>query len=111
MPDAAYISLQRLPNGLPTEAIASIAPQLAVEVLCASNTTSEMTRKRKDYFDSGVKLLWIVDPETRTIDVYTASDRSTRLHVDDSLDGGDVLYGFTASVAELFAPLGPDARG
>ncbi len=105
IPDAAYFSWDRLPGGqIPEEPIPDLAPDLAIEVLSESNTKAEMERKLKDYFFAGVRLVWLVDPEKRIVDVYTAPDKSVRLAEGQSLDGGDVLPGFSLRLEELFAP-------
>ena len=105
MPDVAFISLKRLPNGMPAEPIAPIALELAVEVLGASNTQKEMKRKRREYFKSGVQLLWVVDPDLRAVDVYTAPENPVRRQSTDLLDGGNVLPGFSVAIADLFSML------
>jgi Uma2 family endonuclease len=61
-----------------------------------------MAQKLKEYFEKGVRLVWYVRPKIRVVDVYTAADRFTRLTASLRLDGGDVLPGFSVSVAELF---------
>lgn len=105
-PDVAYISWGRIPGGrFPTEAIGGFAPDLAVEVLSISNTKAEMARKRREYFDAGVRLVWEVDPRTRTVDVYESPEHPTRLDASQSLDGGDVLPGFALPLGELFGEL------
>jgi Uma2 family endonuclease len=105
IPDCAFFAWDRLPGGqIPDEPIPDLAPDLAIEVLSESNTKEEMGRKLKDYFFAGVRLVWLVDPEKRVVDVYTAPDQSVRLAEGQSLDGGDVLPGFTLSLRELFAP-------
>jgi hypothetical protein len=59
IPDVAFIAWDRLPDGkVPTQAVPELAPSLAVEVLSASNTPAEMSRKRTEYFQSGVDLVW-----------------------------------------------------
>jgi Uma2 family endonuclease len=90
---------------MPTEAIPGLAPNLAVEVLSESNTPGEMARKRREYFAAGVQLVWLVDPRTRTVEVFTSPEQSVLLHADHTLGGGTVLPGFTLSVRELFAEL------
>ncbi len=106
LPDAAFISWQQLPKRkCPNEAIVSLIPELAVEVLSASNTRREMERKLKEYFLAGSRLVWLVDPDSRTVDVHTAPDRFTRLQEGDVLDGGDVLPGFQLPLSQLFAGL------
>jgi Uma2 family endonuclease len=106
IPDVAFISWNRLPNRrVPTEPIPDLAPDLAVEVLSAGNTPGEMARKRRDYFAAGVQLVWQVDPNARTVEVFTAPDQATVLHEMQTLEGGTVLPGFALPLHELFAEL------
>lgn len=105
-PDVSLTDWGRLPNRrVPKQPIPTLAPDLAVEVLSPSNTRPEMARKRKEYFDSGVRLVWIIDPDRRTAEVYTSADAVTPLGPGDTLTGGDVLPGFAVEVADLFADL------
>ena len=102
-PDVSFISWKRMPNReLPREAIASLAPDLAVEVLSASNTEAEMRQKLEEYFRAGGKLVWIVDPAARTVRVYTSPRRSTLLTEDDTLDGRKILPGFSLPIRQWF---------
>ena len=104
-PDVSFISAERLPGGeLPDEAIASISPDLAVEVISKGNAKKEIERKLREYFASGTRLAWVVRPKTRTVEVYTSATDKKVLRVRQSLDGGDVLPGFRLSLARLFAP-------
>ena len=112
IPDCAFFSWDRLPGKVvPDEPIPDLAPDLAVEVLSKSNTVSEMKRKLKDYFFAGVRLVWLIDPKKRIVDVYTAPDQSVRLEERQSLDGGHVLPGFALPLTELFALLGKTGNG
>jgi Uma2 family endonuclease len=104
-PDVAFFSWQRLANGrVPNKRIPSLIPDLAIEVLSASNTPLEMERKRKELFSKGTRLIWVVDPEQKTVEAFTSPEDSTVLTVGRSLDGGDVLPGFKLKLAKLFAP-------
>jgi Uma2 family endonuclease len=106
IPDVAFTNWDRLPGRrLPKEPVPLIAPNLAAEVLSSSNTPGEMKAKRKDYFDAGVELVWEIDPDTRTVAVYTSVSSPTILQQTDTLDGGRVLPGFTLPLSELFAEL------
>ncbi|WP_206291997.1 Uma2 family endonuclease [Humisphaera borealis] len=106
IPDVSFTSRERLPDGrVPTASIPSISPDLAVEVLSENNTVREMERKRSEYFQSGTRLVWIVDPMQRTVSVYTSPDQYTAYAADQSIDGGDVLPGFTLDLGSLFALL------
>jgi Uma2 family endonuclease len=110
-PDVAFFSWDRLPGRcLPSEPIPTIVPNLAIEVLSQSNTFAEMLLKRLDYFSTGVQLCWEIDPDDRTVSVYTAADAPANVLTEaDQLDGGVVLPGFTLPLRELFAEL--DRRG
>jgi Uma2 family endonuclease len=106
IPDVAYVSRGRLKGGhIPTEPVPLLVPDLAVEVLSASNTAKEMERKRQDYFESGVRLVWSVDIEARTVAVYTSPDDPQLFTELQTLDGGDVLPGFSLPLGPLFAEL------
>jgi Uma2 family endonuclease len=106
LPDVAYVSWDRIPGRqIPAEPVPNIAPDLAVEVLSQSNTRREMERKRGEYFAAGVRLVWEIDPNTRTVAVYTAPDTFVTLQQSDVLDGGSVLSGFAIPLTELFGEL------
>jgi Uma2 family endonuclease len=106
IPDVAYISWKRIPGGsVPTAPIPDLSPDLAVEVLSESNTAREMERKRREYFDSGVRLVWIVDPDARTLAVYTSPVNPLILKESDQLTGDPVLPGFGLPLKEFFAEL------
>jgi Uma2 family endonuclease len=106
IPDVSYFRWERFPGRtVPSTAFAEFAPDLAVEVLSPSNTAKEMTDKLSDYFRTGVRLVWYVDPRQRVVEVFTAVDRSIVLNESETLAGGDVLPGFSVQVSRLFAEL------
>jgi Uma2 family endonuclease len=106
IPDVAFVSWDRIPGRrMPTQPIPGLAPDLAVEVLSVGNTPGEMARKIEEYFEAGVRLVWIVDPPSRTVAVHTSARHSSVLTATASLDGGDVLAGFSLPLGELFAEL------
>jgi len=105
VPDVAFVSRDRLPHGLPREPVPLLVPDLAVEVLSVSNTPREMDRKRSEYFEAGVRLCWCVDIRARTVAVYTSPENPQIFTEQQTLDGGDVLPGFTLPLAPLFAEL------
>ena len=107
IPDVSFIASERLPKGeLPDDAIAEIAPNLAVEILSRSNTGKEIELKLRDYFQSGAELAWVIQPKTRTADVYTPAEEKRHLSKNQSLDGGSVLPGFKLPLKTLFASPG-----
>lgn len=105
LPDVCFISRDRFPAGkLPDGPIPDLVPDLAVEVLSKSNTKAEMDRKLREYFEAGVRVVWMVDPKSRAVRVHTgpSARQSTLKKVGDRIDGGEVLPGFAVGVAELF---------
>lgn len=108
IPDIAFVAWDRFPNRqVPQAKVPEVVPNLAVEVLSEGNTVLEMERKLKEYFLVGVDLVWFVDPDTRTVRVFTSPDDVTTLTAKDTLTGGAVLPGFAVPVADLFASLPP----
>jgi Uma2 family endonuclease len=108
IPDVSFVSWDRVPDRkVPRQPIAELAPDLAVEVISKHNTPREMERKLGDYFSAGVQLVWYVyHTPRREVHVYTSPDAPTVLLQQQTLDGGDVLPGFTVAVASLFAEPG-----
>jgi Uma2 family endonuclease len=103
IPDVSFISWDALPKGkLPKAAIAPFGPDLAVEVLSKSNTKGEIRRKIKEYFLSGTKRVWVIQPRTQTAEVYSSPGKKKLLSASDALDGEDLLPGFQVRLKDLF---------
>jgi Uma2 family endonuclease len=106
LPDISFISWSQSPIAeIKKQPIADLHPDLAVEVLSPSNSAKEMQKKRNDYFAWGVQLVWKLNPATREMRVYTSPDTFTIVDINCTLDGGNVLPGFTLPMATLFAEL------
>jgi hypothetical protein len=56
-----------------------------------------------EYFAAGTRLVWYIDPPTRTAQVFTGVDQCTAIGESDVLDGGDVLPGFRVRLGDVFA--------
>ena len=103
IPDVSFVSWDRLPGRrIPRKPIPNLVPDLAVEVISRGNTRREMARKLSEYFGAGVRLVWLVYPKSKAIEVYTGLDACRTLRIKDTLDGGDVLPGFSMPVRKLF---------
>jgi Uma2 family endonuclease len=110
IPDVSFVLWDQVPGRtVPNQPMLRLAPTLAVEVLSPNNTRKEMARKLRDYFKAGVRLVWYVDPDLRCATVYTALDAFIVLNEEHSLDGGDILPGFTLQLRDLFASLSSGA--
>lgn len=102
-PDVSYYSKERLPLDQRVVGYHTEVPDLCVEVVSPSNSMRGLKAKAKEYLFAGVRLVWIVDPEDRTVTVVVDPLESRTLEADATLDGGDVLPGFSCKVADLFA--------
>lgn len=80
------------------------APDVAVEVLSPSDTSSGIQQKTLDYLEAGARLVWIVDPAARTVTAFRSDGSASLLRGDGILSGEDVLPGFTLTLERLFRP-------
>ena len=101
-PDIAYFSAERMPPGIRVTGYAETPPDLVVEVVSPSNTMREVNDKAFMWLSYGVRLVWVVHPDTRTVDVYRGGRATVTLTKGDALDGLDALPGFTCAVSEVF---------
>jgi Uma2 family endonuclease len=99
----AFVRAERAPQGEARNHFAKLAPDLAVEVLSPSDRTTEVLVKVQMYQESGVPLVWVVDPDLETVTVIARDKPTVILTGNDDIDGGEVLPGFSVAVAEIFA--------
>ncbi len=104
-PDISFISRARLDAAgfrPSTRAFFRGAPDLAVEILAPNNSRREMDERLKDFFESGTRLAWIIDPFDQRVEVCTSPTQRTLVGSGGYLEGADVLPGFRYSIADLF---------
>ena len=99
---ARFVRAERIPPG-GVKGFFQGPPDIAVEVISPGDRANEVLAKSQDWLQAGCGLVWVVDPETRTVTVYRSRSDIAVLTVADTLDGGDVLPGFAVPVAEIFA--------
>jgi Uma2 family endonuclease len=101
IPDCAFVSKAR--QSKPTaEAYNHIPPDLAVEVLSPSNRPDEIAIKVDNYLRAGV-VVWVVNPDAQRVTVHRPDAPPKTYRITDTLDGGNVLPGFTLAVKDIFA--------
>ncbi len=101
--DAAFVATERLPAGELPPGCLEMVPDLAVEVVSPGDSAREVREKVDDWMRAGVRLLWAIDPATRSVTVYRSTDDFSVLSEDDNLDGGQVIPGFSANIKDLFS--------
>ena len=106
IPDVGFVSKQRLPNPNLDEYI-PLAPDLAVEIVSPNDIATEVNDKIEEYFRAGSHLVWVVYPRRPEVYVYSGSSTNVQIiGIDGTLDGEDVLPGFTLPLREIFKGLG-----
>jgi Uma2 family endonuclease len=101
-PDVSFWSAERLPLDQTPEVYPDVAADLCVEVLTPSSSRRDMNDKVREYLARGVRMVWVVDPEARSVTVHRQPDEGRVLLESATLTGEDVLPGFSCRVAELF---------
>ncbi|MDQ3746805.1 MAG: Uma2 family endonuclease [Acidobacteriota bacterium] len=103
--DASFVSREKLATVENWDKFFPFAPDLAVEVLSPGNIVKEIDEKVAFYFAAGSRAVWVINPKRRTATVYTSPSEFRTLGGQDTLDGGDVLPGFSLELSKLFAGL------
>jgi Uma2 family endonuclease len=103
MPDASYISADRMPE-TPERGWGSIPPEFAAEVVSPNDQVQDAEDKAEDYIRAGVDLVWVVVPSTRSVHVWRADGTRSVLRDGETLTGEAVLRGFEVAVTDLFGP-------
>ena len=102
-PDVSFVRSERLAAITKPEKHIPFAPDLAVEVLSPNDRDDEVEEKIQTWLKAGSLLVWLVDPESRTVVVYRPGAEPVTLREDQQIDGGDVIPGFHCRVADFFA--------
>jgi len=101
-PDIAFIQQSRLPAVRSAPRWVPIIPDLVVEVVSSNDLPAEIGAKVAMWLAAGVRLVWVVSPRARTIELHGPTAPSTTLTETDTLDGAEVIPGFSAPVADIF---------
>jgi Uma2 family endonuclease len=99
-PDVGYISKARLPKIPDREVL--VAPDLAIEVKSPTDSKRAMRRKAEIYLAHGTRMVWLVFPDDKIVEVYVPDQDVETVGIDGTLNGGDVLPGFTLPVKNIF---------
>jgi len=102
-PDASFVTKQRLPEGELPAGYIELAPDLAVEVVSPGDTAREIRDKAADWLSAGTRLVWVINPDTRSATVYRSLEDVQDLSEDDILEGGGVIPGFACDIRDLFS--------
>lgn len=102
-PDILFISRER--QGIITEKYIRAAPDLVIEIMSQASKERDTVLKKKLYAKYGVRELWLVDPEAKSIEVLTSTEaglETWRVFTTDSLLRSPLLSGLTIDLREVF---------
>lgn len=100
-PDIVFISHTRLAQIRGPKGFAVGAPDLAVEVLSPDDRPKEVERKAERWISAGVKLVWVINPRTRTATIYRPGVDPITISAADDLTGEDVVPGFRCRLGDI----------
>ena len=102
-PDVGWISKERLMSVLPEELkkFAHVCPDFVIEVRSESDNLTELKAKMGKWIKNGVRLGWLVDPQTQATTIYRPDREPETKPFAETLSGEDVLTGFTLNAAQV----------
>ena len=102
-PGAAWVTNERW-DALPTQQkrkFAPICPDFVVELRSPSDELEDLQAKMQEYLNNGIRLGWLIDPETRLVEIYRPNQPVQVLNNPTTLSGESVLPGFVLDLAEI----------
>lgn len=101
-PDIAFTSVARLPADAVLDGYAEVIPDLVVEIVSPGDRPRDIADKAAMWLTHGVRLVWVVQPAHRAIEVHRPNTPSETLTEDATLSGNDVLPGFSCPISAIF---------
>jgi Uma2 family endonuclease len=101
-PDVAFLHQDKIPPPEQQAGFWPVAPDLVIEIISPSETSQMVQEKVQDYLAAGTRLIWLVYPNTKTVLEYRSLTQIRHLMLDDKLEGGEVLPGFSYPLSQLF---------
>ncbi|MCY3569714.1 MAG: Uma2 family endonuclease [Chloroflexi bacterium] len=101
-PDIAFISAERLALDAWNPGYSEVVPDLVIEVASPSDSRRELNDKARMWLSHGVRLVWVIHPDTRSVDVHEPDGFIVTLGEHESLNGHDILPDFGCAVSAIF---------
>ena len=101
-PDAAVILGDRSAE-LQNANVIPVIPEIAAEILSPSETPRMVHRKLKQYFEAGVKEVWVIDPDSKEVEIWTGPQLPEHELSGESAITSKLLPDFALPLAELFS--------
>jgi Uma2 family endonuclease len=102
LPDIAFVAAERIPPEGEPQGMWPFAPDLAVEILSSTDLHEKVSGKIWEYFAAGVRQVWLISPEYKTVTIYQSPTQVRMLTEEDDLSSDEILPGFRCRLRELF---------
>ena len=102
-PDLSFVAAGRFADERPPQGFATLAPDLALEVLSPEDSKRAVLDKIGEYLEAGTRLVWVLDPQAGEAAVYRSLTSIRELAIDDLLDGEDVVREFRCALRDILA--------
>jgi Uma2 family endonuclease len=102
-PDVVFVRKEKLPGGEGPIGFPEFVPDLCVEVLSPSDRMRHVAQKIGEFLDCGVPIVWLVDPERKSVTVYRSLSQTEQFHGDDVITAEPILPGFSCPVSRFFS--------
>ncbi len=102
-PDLAFVAETRVKGFEQHQGFLPLAPDLAAEIVSPNDRFADVEEKAICWLEAGVKLVLVIDPQTKTVREYRSKESILVRHQSDIVEGDDVVPGWTLNVSELFA--------
>lgn len=103
VPDTAFVSRERFDSIGDVDAFFPGPPDLAIEVISPNDRYTEVAEKVEDWLAAGTRMVIVVDPRRRVATVHLPGKEPVTLAEGDTLEGGEVVPGWSMPVADIFA--------
>jgi Uma2 family endonuclease len=103
--DGSFIARGRLPEDRPPQGHCCLPPDLVIEAVSPHDTAYELEERIAQWLEAGVRLVWVLYPDTHRVQVHRLDGSVTKLRLEEPLGGEDVIPGFQCQVAEVFQGL------
>jgi Uma2 family endonuclease len=102
-PDVSVVRAERLKGIDGNDGFITIPADLVIEVISPNDLHFDVAEKVEEYLENGFRIVWLVNPHTRTVEIYRAGGSISLLHEDDEITAEEALPGFKCRVKDFFS--------
>ena len=101
-PDISWVDAEQLAEHGPMRGQFRFAPRFVVEVISPSQTVPDQQEKMQNWIANGVRLGWLIDPDTRRVWIYRVDGGVELLEDPPELSGEDVCAGLSIDLGRVW---------